>query len=80
MITIVGMESAVVDVVSMVAILQQRSIGEHEGKKTTRKKRYIYIYLPVLIFIPYLSEVETFSIRDGKRWTCGIQVRLHVIS
>ncbi|OAD69628.1 hypothetical protein PHYBLDRAFT_172264 [Phycomyces blakesleeanus NRRL 1555(-)] len=52
MITIVGMESAVVDVVSMVAILQQRSIGEHE-------------------------EVETFSIRDGKRWTCGIQVRLH---
>ncbi|KAL0087622.1 hypothetical protein J3Q64DRAFT_1637843 [Phycomyces blakesleeanus] len=44
MITIVGMESAVVDVVSMVAILQQRSIGEHEGKKTTRKKRYIYIY------------------------------------
>ncbi|KAI7872072.1 hypothetical protein BDF14DRAFT_1756084 [Spinellus fusiger] len=51
-ITLVGIENAVVNVISLVAILQQRGIGEHE-------------------------EIETFSMKEGKRWKNGIQVRLH---
>ncbi|KAI9274595.1 hypothetical protein BDA99DRAFT_556007 [Phascolomyces articulosus] len=53
-ITIVGMDYAIADVVSLVTILQRRKIGEHE-------------------------EVETFSLDQGnKRYTSGIQVKLHI--
>ncbi|KAI9021767.1 hypothetical protein CLU79DRAFT_191422 [Phycomyces nitens] len=75
-VTLVGMESAIVDVVSMVTILQNRSIGEHEGN-TQPIVPLFYTY--ILYLSPCLSEVETFPMRYGKRWTCGIQVRLHVI-
>ncbi|KAI9493227.1 hypothetical protein BDB00DRAFT_380251 [Zychaea mexicana] len=53
-ITVVGMDYAIADVVSLVTILQRRKIGEHE-------------------------EVETFTLDQGnKRYTSGIQVKLHL--
>ncbi|KAI8144626.1 hypothetical protein BJV82DRAFT_667827 [Fennellomyces sp. T-0311] len=53
-VTVVGMDYAIADVVSLVTILQDRGIGEHE-------------------------EVETFTLDQGnKRYTSGIQVKLHL--
>ncbi|EIE82697.1 hypothetical protein RO3G_07402 [Rhizopus delemar RA 99-880] len=33
MVTVVGMENAIADVVSLVSILQERKMGVHEGKQ-----------------------------------------------
>jgi hypothetical protein len=35
MVTVVGMENAIADVVSLVCILQDRKMGVHEGKQKT---------------------------------------------
>ncbi|KAI7880124.1 hypothetical protein K492DRAFT_130549, partial [Lichtheimia hyalospora FSU 10163] len=73
-VTVVGMDNAIADVVSLVSIMQQRGIGEHEGKLSKDKEKGTN--LNGVCFI----EVETFTLQPTpKRYTSGIQVKLHSI-
>lgn len=42
MITVVGMENAIADVVSIITIVQDREIGVHEGRYTMASNVYIF--------------------------------------
>lgn len=75
-ITIVGMDKAIADVVSLVTILQHRGIGEHEGEFFD----HVYCWrcsCPLTKELHAYLEVETFTVeQDVRRYTSCIQVKV----